>query len=220
MKPQNILIISLGIVLMLPGCVGRVRERFDELFYQGKIHADHEQTVKPFLKGVRLYDQFDTVAIFDALWLSDAVRTVYAQIYAKMVGKDEEAYIDFLRRELSANTYFVSFYVLSLSHIPLTEEHPLWVVHLEVDGKKYVPVSVKLAEMPTEYIGFFGKRVNNHKRPYEVRFDRKDSEGKDILADKKEMKLFFSSPRYYDSLTWKLDDANAIVVPVFNPIEL
>ena len=214
MKPYNTLAIGLGILFLLPGCGGNIVDWADETFYQGKMNKDHEKTVKPFLKGIRLYDQFDTLAIFDAIWLSDTVRTAYAQVYAKMIGKDENAYIDFLRRELSANAYFVSFYVLSLKSIPLTDIPPSWVVHLEVDGKKYLPAEIKAVELAAEYLGFFGKRVNNHKEPYEIRFDRKDVEGNDILEGKHEIKLFFSSPRHYGVMTWQLDEENKVVLPL------
>jgi hypothetical protein len=214
MKPYNTLAIGLGILFLLPGCGGNIVDWADETFYQGKINKDHEKTVKPFLKGIRLYDQFDTLAIFDAIWLSDTVRTAYAQVYAKMIGKDEDGYIDFLRRELSANAYFVSFYVLSLKSIPLTDIPPSWVVHLEVDGKKYLPAEIKAVELAAEYLGFFGKRVNNHKEPYEIRFDRKDAEGNDILEDKREIKLFFSSPRHYGVMIWQLDEENKVILPL------
>ncbi len=214
MKPQNTLAIGLGILFLLPGCGGNIVDWADETFSQGRINKDHENTVKPFLRGVRLYDQFDTLAIFDAIWLSDTVRTAYAQVYAKMMGKDEDAYIDFLRRELSANTYFVSFYVLSQKSIPLTDIPPSWVVHLEVDGKKYLPAEIKAVELAAEYLGFFGKRVNNHKEPYEIRFDRKDTEGIDILEGKRNIKLFFSSPRHYGVMSWQLDEDSKVILPL------
>ncbi len=214
MKPQNILAIALGILFLLPGCGGNIVDWADETFSQGKINKDHEKTVKPFLKGIRLYDQLDTLAIFDAIWLSDTVRTAYAQVYAKMTGKDEAGYIQFLRRELSANTYFVSFYVLSQKSIPLKDTPPLWVVHLEVDGKKYLPAEIKAVELAAEYVGFFGKRINNHKEPYEVRFDRKNSEGVDILEGKHEIKLFFSSPRHYGVMSWQVDEDSKIILPL------
>jgi hypothetical protein len=218
MKPYNTLALTLGILLLLPGCGGNILDWADETFYQGKVHKDYEKAVKPFLKSVRLYDQFDTLAIFDGLWLSDSVRTAYAQVYAKMMGKSESEYVDFLRRELSANTYFVSFYVLSMKSIPLTEIPPLWAVHLEVNGKKYLPAEIKCVELSAEYASFFGKRMNNHKEAYEIRFDRKDVEGADIIEGKHEMKLFFSSPRHYGVMQWNIDEDSTVVLPAFVPI--
>jgi hypothetical protein len=219
MKLHNMLASGLGILFLLPGCGGNIVDWADETFYQGKMHNDYEKAVKPFLKGVRLYDQFDTLAIFDAIWLSDTVRTAYAQVYAKMIGMDEDGYIDFLRRELSANAYFVSFYVLSQKSIPLTDIPPLWVVHLEIDGKKYLPAEIKAVELAAEYLGFFGKRVNNHKEPYEIRFDRKDAEGVDILEGKREIKLFFSSPRHYGVMSWQIDEDGKVILPLSALIE-
>lgn len=218
MKPYNTLALTLGILFLLPGCGGNILDWADETFYQGKIHKDYEKAVRPFLKSVRLYDQFDTLAIFDGLWLSDSVRTGYAQVYAKMMGKNEAEYVDFLRRELSANTYFVSFYVLSMKSIPLTEIPPLWAVHLEINGKKYLPAEIKCVELSAEYASFFGKRMNNHKEAYEIRFDRKDVEENDILEGKHTMKLFFSSPRHYGVMSWDIDEDTKVILPSFVPI--
>jgi|GEM_PF-1534680 len=208
---------AMGALLLLPGCEGNPLDWADETFYQSKMTCDHVETVKPFIKGVRLYDQLETLAFFDALWLSDQVRTAYAQVYSKRIGKDEEAYTDFLRRELSANTYFISFYVLSFNTIPLTDVPPLWSMHLDLDGKKYQPVEIKAVELGPEFTTFFGRKLTQHKRPFEVRFNRKDADDKDILDGKKRMKLFFCSPRYYDgTLVWNLEELNKVVVPALD----
>ncbi len=207
MKAKQQMFLTMSGLVLLSGCmIGNLTDWADDTFYQSQMYKEDNAVVKQYLKSIRLYDQFETVAMFDALWNADEVRTAYSRLYAKVMGKDEEGELAFLRRQLSANTYSISFYVLSLSSIPLTVTPPTWVVYLEIDGKRYLPAEIKLAELPVEYVTFFGKRVNAHKQPYEIKFDRKDSEGNDILAGKKMVKLFFTNPRYFGSVGWQLDE--------------
>ncbi len=207
MKARQQMFLAMGGLVLLSGCViGNLTDWADDTFYQSQTYKEDEAVVKRYLKGIRLYDQFETVAIFDALWNSDEVRTVYSRLYAKVMGKDEESELAFLKRQLSADTYSIAFYVLSPTSIPLTVTPPTWVVYVEIDGKRYLPAEIKVAELPGEYVMFFGKRLTAHKQPYEVKFDRKDSEGNDILIGKKMIKLFFSNPRYFGSVGWQLDE--------------
>lgn len=206
MKIKSLKILLLLGVLLLSGCAGNnIKDWAQETFYQSNVYKDDLAIAKRYLRGMRLYDQFTTLGIFDALWLSDEVRTVYSNIACRMTGKDEEASLAFLRRQISANTFFISFYVLSLDEVCLTTTPLLWTLYLDIDGKKYVPAEIKMIELPFEYEDFFGNRLNKHKQAYEVKFDRKDAQEKDILEGKMMMQLFFSTPRHYDSMVWYLD---------------
>jgi len=194
-------------LLLLSGCaIDNLTQWADDTFYQSQRYTQDEETIQKYSKSIRLYDQFETVALFDALWNSDEIRTLYARLYATKMGKDEDGYLAFLRRQLSANLYTISFYVLSTRDICLTVTPPVWVVYLEIDGKRYLPSDVKLAEPPMEYVRFFGKKISNHKQMYEVIFERKDADGVDILAHAQVVKLFFSSPSYFGCVGWHLDE--------------
>ena len=99
MKKQQLKILSVLGVLLLSGCAGNnIKDWAEETFYQSNAYKDDLTVVKRYLRGIRLYDQFTTLGIFDALWLSDEVRTAYSNIACRMTGKDEEASLTFLRR--------------------------------------------------------------------------------------------------------------------------
>ena len=190
-------------LVLLAGC-GGIKEWAHETFDQGKEHAQQRKIINQYLRSLSIYDQFSTVALFDALWLSDEIRTLYAQNYAAMHGRSEEVEKTFLRRQLKANTQHISFYVLSTHEIPLNLKPSEWVMHLVIADKKYAPTEVKAVELAPEYESFFGKTLSNHKRPYEVRFERKDTDGKDILYNAESMKLVFSGPVHYSSVSWDI----------------
>ncbi|MCF7900267.1 hypothetical protein K9K77_02040 [Candidatus Babeliales bacterium] len=191
-------------IVILPGC-GGVTDWVEDTFSQGKEYSYNKSLIKGYLRSSRIYDQFTTVAIFDALWLSDEIRTEYADVYVKVHGRTQDVRNTFLRRQLKANSTEVAFYVLSLNEIPLNVKPMQWLLHLDIDGNKYLPSSVKAAELTPEYVLFFGALLTNHKRVYEVRFDRKDADGKEILNDDaQKLSLVFSGPQHYCALEWML----------------
>jgi len=198
-------------LVLLPGC-GTVVDLVKENFPQGKESKDGAKKIKPYMKTVNIYDQFNTVGLFDALWLSDEVRTVYADVNATMQGKTTKAKHAFLRRQLKENNHFVSFYVLSTHNNPLSIKPVPWALHLEIDGKKYIPFEVKAIELSTEYKAIFGTLFNKHKIPYEVRFERHDADGLDILQEGSAhvIKLYFSTPSHFSFAEWNIHQDGTI----------
>lgn len=194
------------ILVLLPGC-GTVVDLVKENFPQGQESKDHQKTTKEYLKVINIYDQFNTVGLFDALWLSDEMRTVYADINADMQGKTTKEKHAFLRRQLKENNQYISFYVLSTHDNPLSVKPVPWSLHLVIDGKKHMPFEVKAVELVSEYKTIFGSIFNKHKTPYEVRFERTDANGLDILTEGKlhVMKLYFSNPSHFSFAKWNLD---------------
>lgn len=212
MKPKQHLGIAIGGLMLLSGCfIGNVTDWADETFYQSQMHKEDDRAVKKYLRGIRLYDQFETVGIFDVLWNADELCTIYSRIHAAKMGKDREAELAFLRRQLSSNTYFVTMYVLSMNENPLTTSASSWVLYLDIDGKHYLPADIKIVELAPEYTQFFGSCISNHKQSYEIKFNRKDPDGNDILEGKKIVKLFFSNTRYFASVGWQLDEQGNVV---------
>ncbi len=207
MKLQLRSLLAVSVVL-LSGC-GGVKDWVNETFSQGKLHKEDKKVIDSYIRSLKIYDQFETVALFDVIWTSNKIRTLYANTYASMHGRSQEVRKTFLRRQLKANDHFVSFYVLSTHEIPLNEKPPTWVTYLNIGDKKYAPVEVKTVELAPEYILFFGSRLSKHKRPYEIRFDRKDTEGKDILEGATTMSLVFSGPRHYSSVKWAVEKDDA-----------
>ena len=190
-------------ILLLSGC-GGVIDWTSETFDQGDTHKKDKIVISNYLKTKKIYDQFTTIALFDVLWLSDDIKTVYSNLYSKMHNRSEEVHQTFLRRQLKSNAHFISFYILSTHEAPLDIKPIIWSVSLKIDGKTYQPSSVKGIEMVPEYQEIFGKLLTNHKRPYEARFERKDNDGVDILDNAKEISLYLSGPKHYTSATWKI----------------
>jgi hypothetical protein len=207
-------------VLILPGCGGTLVDLTKETFPQGEQYKDHKKLTKHYLRDINIYDQFTTLALFDALWLSDEIRTIYTDVYAQMLGKTTDAKNAFLRRQLKANNHFISFYVLSTHGVQLSAKPIPWALHLEIDGKKYLPFEVKAIELPVQYQMLFGRHFNKHKQAYEVKFDRNDADGKDVLQEGKphSMKMFFSSASHYDSASWTIDGTGKVPCPTSHKI--
>lgn len=205
-------------LILLPGC-GTVVDLVKETFPQGKENKDYQKKTKLYLREINIYDQFNTVGLFDALWLSDEMRTVYADINAQMHGKTVKEKHAFLRRQLKENDHYISFYVLSTHDNPLSVKPIPWALYLVVDGQKYMPFEVKAVELVAEYKTIFGTMFNNHKSPYEVRFERNDANNVDILKEgvPHVMELYFSNPAYFSCATWEIDSMNN-VVPKKSPV--
>ena len=125
-------VVLLGLAL-LPSC--RVGKWVDKTFPQAKPLLQEHSKMSPYIKSIFLYECFSTKVNFDVVWLSDKVRTIYSDIFARKQGKNKEAKNAFLRRQLEENDHYISFYVLSLRANVLGRSKAQWSVHLDVDGK-------------------------------------------------------------------------------------
>ena len=163
----------IAIVLLLPSC-GRLVDWGTRTFEQTPTVNSSVSEAQEYIRSVTSYDQLTTTARFDVLWLSDNVRTNYADLYALKFAKTEEQRKIFLRRQLEENNHFISFYVLSLYDEPLGDTHSDWTLFLTIDDKNYAPIEIKSVELAPEYMHIFGKKYNRFKVPYSVKFDAKD----------------------------------------------
>ena len=191
-------------VLLLSGCGGNLKDWGKQTFLQGKKQKDTSQIAKKFVKQINIYDQLNTVGLFDALWLSDQVRSFYSDRYALMTGKSEEEKMIILRRLFKSNSQYISFYVLTPFDVVLAVKPVQWSVYLEIDGKKYQPTYIKSTELPVLYQALFGQRFNAHKQPYEVRFSRYDSNENDLLIPDiaHNMRIVINSLMHLCSAEW------------------
>ncbi len=203
---KNSVYMGLLVLVLLPGCAGTMKDWSNQTFTQSKKHKNTLDSVKTYVKQINMYDQLNTIGLFDALWLSDEVRHYYAIKYAEMAGKSEDETMIMLRRLYKANAHAITFYVLVPYDITLAIKPIEWAIFLEIDDKKYQPVFVKKCEVPTQYQPIFGKRFNPHKQPYEVKFDRYDTNGNDILKYDitHVMKLYFSTQKYIQCAQWDI----------------
>lgn len=189
-------------MLGLAGC-GRIIDWGTNIFEQAESLDDVASTAQPYLKSVTVYDQFTTVAMFDALWLSDDVRMIYAKLYADRRGKDEEYKKTFLRRQLEENKHFIVFYVLCPFEALLADSQSPWSIFLKVDDRTYYPTELKVVELDPEYKAIFGKKLSRFKESYVLKFDARDVEDKKIIDNQtRQLKLYFKSVDKQTYLMW------------------
>src|SRR5437016_411192 len=87
---KNIIILSLcgALLSILPGC-WRAVDWAKSNFYQGKCIEQCIQ-VDAYIRSARIHDLLSVRATFDALWLSDEVRTAYVDLHTMRYGKSAE----------------------------------------------------------------------------------------------------------------------------------
>ncbi len=191
-------------VCVLPGC-GRIIDWGKSNFYQGDNVAFSHEPIKKFIKSVTIYDQLQTLAHFDALWLSDAVRTTYSHMHVGRMGKDSEKYKAFLRRQLEENNHFISFYILTTHDIKLGAPESHWSLFLNINGVDYAPFELKEIELPYEYQQIFGSLWNRFKVPYILKFRLTDENEQSILdGDVKKLALYARCLQKEHIFTWDL----------------
>src|SRR5438445_5826181 len=98
MKMYKVGIIA-SIVLLLPGC-GRLIDWGTKTFNQSPSIESNITAAQKYIRSVTTYDQLTTRARFDVLWLSDAVRKNYTNLFTAKFGKTEEQKKTFLRRQI------------------------------------------------------------------------------------------------------------------------
>ncbi len=210
---NKIVYFGLGLIVCLPGC-GRIIDWGKSNFYQGTNLEDNHKQVEPYLRSTTIYDELSTKARFEVLWLSDEVRTAFANLHSFRLGKDEDKQTAFLRRQLEENSHYVSFYVLSTYGVPLGDPDAKWCIFLGIDGTHYQPVSIKPIELPYEYQLFFGDLWNRFKVPYLVRFSAVDLNNNPIITDETaKIHLFFRSANKQHKFMWQLKDTPPIERP-------
>ena len=131
---KKIQLASLGtLVVLLTGCGGALKKWKEDTFTQAKLYKseENEVVIKQYLQSLSLYDQFETVALFDALWLSDEIKTMVSDVHVQLLGKNKEVRNNFLRRQLKDNGEYVSFYVLSQHGVSFVDHPTQWHLHFK-----------------------------------------------------------------------------------------
>ncbi len=207
-KIHNLIIASLALG-GLSGC-GRVVDWAKDTFYQGKELEEYTAVPRAHTRSVIVYNQFTTAGRFDALWLSDKVRTDYADLYAFKLGKSVEQKKAFLRRQLEENNHFISFYVLSSYGLPLGNKDDQWALFLKIDDNAFAPIEIKAVDLSPEYQLFFGKKFNRFKIAYLVKFNAQDLNDRYLIEQNtKKIELYFRSVEKEVILTWSFDMLHA-----------
>ena len=205
MKRDVIFLVTLVLFLgLLPGC-GKIIDWAKENFDQGEPLKNKVSEARKFVRFARIYDQFELVGGFDAVWLSDDLRILYSDLYALKNGKNQEQREVFLRRQLEENNHFISFYVLALQKTPLNDQDSIWSLFLKIGDKIFLPNEIKIIDLSPEYIEIFGKKYSKFKDPYLVYFNAKDVEDHLIISeDIENISLMFRTLNRETTLSWSL----------------
>jgi len=162
--------------------------------------------VKPYIKSVFVHSELSTRGIFDALWLSDAVRTASTDLLIMRSGKSAEQHNALLRRQLEENKHYIMFYVLTEYDVPLGDSAE-WQLFLQVGDQTYQPRELKVTDLSSEYKAFFGKRFGKTKIAYVAKFDAQDSNEKPLITphQTESIRLCLRSVEKQAVLEWSLD---------------
>ena len=166
----------------LSGC-GHIIRWAERNIDQGETLEPVSKIPRDYMRSAQVHRQFSTCALIDALWLSDEVRTVYAQTYGLKNGKNDLMTKAFLRRQLEENKHFISFYVLTNFSLNIGDQHNTWAIFLTVDETTVAPNEIRLTELTPEFKAFFGKRFNRFKSVYLVKFNAKTPEGNQLITE-------------------------------------
>lgn len=193
------------LLLLLPAC-GRIIDWSEKNFTQAPVIETNITQAQQYIRSVTTYDQLSTRARFDVIWLSDEVRASYAYLYGLKFGKTEEQKKSFLRRQLEENNHFISFYILSPYEYPLGDAQSEWTFFLQINGKNYAPIEIKIVELSPEYIHIFSKKkYNRFKVPYSIKFDAKDIDDQFLITpETHHITLYGRSLKSEVSFVWNI----------------
>lgn len=193
--------------LLLPGCI-KYYELSTTEFPQGDEITPQSVLTENYVRSIKIYNQFETVALFDILWLSSDVRTYFANRFCTKRGKDLESHKAIESRQLEETNHWVGFYVLSdirtRNQTSLKEKNAAWTMHLTINDKiKLEPISITEVELEPEYLALFGHRFNNFKSIYLVKFPAYDLDGKPyITIPKPSLVLTVCGPKREGKAVW------------------
>lgn len=209
------MLVLCGILIILPHC--RYLHWINDVFYQGEKVDTCKDIVKQYMRAEHVYDQFSPIAHFDVIWLSDEVRTIYAQLFARKNCFNIERYQELLSRQLEENRQTISFYVVSAivgqyGSNALDEEFAAWSIILEIDGICYRPIKIEYIELPPEYRLFFGKAYTRFKSNYLVQFNALSMHKTPLITTHtKSLTLWFNRLDRKIKLVWCLDGHGRVI---------
>jgi len=213
---QNSLLWRVGVLIcmvLLPGCM-KYYDVSEKEFPQAQKEPDHREVRYAYKRTQRVYDQFETKAIFDALWLSDDVRTAYVQMYAKKRGLSAEAKEELLKRQLEENKHWVAFYVLADIREQgagrLGDAHTAWTMFASLDKHLVRLESIKEYDLEPEYQLLFGAVGMNFKTCYLVKCALQPEIANQIGCQQfKHLALTVNSPKHKAVLEWRPEQLKA-----------
>lgn len=205
---------AISFLMLLSGC--RYQCWLEDVFNQGEHMHEYTAAARKYVRSQHVYDQLNTLAHFDAIWLSSEVRRSYAQLYAQKNCYTHERYQSFLRRQTEEGRHFISFYVLTAIRnqcgYNITDNDSEWGVCLCIDGNTYRPIERKQIDLSPEYILFFGKTYNKFKVPYLLKFDAQTIANRSLIyPGVRCIELIFTRADRQVVMQWKLDSKGCLI---------
>ena len=192
------------LLICIPGCT-RYGDWVQGIFQQGTKVPNSIPCAGKYIRSLHLYDYLSTLGLFEALWLSDEVRSIYVDLYAKkncLSSCQQDSVCD---AECAKNdrctTFIVLAWVKGYTNTDLSEECPLWSLCLSVNCKRYPACSIKIIDVCPEYAAMFGRIYTRFKTAYCVKFDV----GEDTLSSAQKFELIFKRIGLEASMVWCLD---------------
>ncbi len=194
---KNSFLFLILILSLFPSCI-KYYELSNIEFHQGHDHDDEREALDGNKKGMTIYDEFMTQAIFDVLYLAESVRMAYVDLHCDKKGLDSFTKKRLQAREIELNKHWITFYVLAdirdKKHVALTDKNSAWSLFLRLkDNTDIAPLSIKEVELEPEYQRLFGPMFNSFKRSYEIKFPAKDLKNNNYLKNNEPFRLFVSS---------------------------
>lgn len=196
-------------LIVLPSC-SRYIKLAKKTFNQAQLVNTNVEQARCYIRSTKIYDQFTTIGIFDAILFNDKVEEIYNKLKSERTG---QAFLSANNpeTEFKNNPYRLIFYLLlppdNIKDIIVThfDGNVSWAIHLEINSKKILPSSsVKLSEIDPEFTYIFGPSANRFRDFYKLTFDVEEKIiDKDTLNNYKNLiKLCLRSTRYKVDLVW------------------
>ncbi|NDD54415.1 hypothetical protein EBZ39_11165 [bacterium] len=190
---------------LFSGCL-KYYELSDSEFPQANKKHDQREVTAAYKRSVVAYDQFETKARFDALWLSEEARTAYGSAYAHKRGMSADAREELLKRQLEETKHWIAFYLLveQRSTTPsLSDPLTAWTCSLQIDQHTLVQESIKECDLEAEYQQLFGGSFNGFKTCYLLKFAVTPELAEKINTHAfKKLQLKISSPQQEVAMAW------------------
>lgn len=200
-------VMMLGLVCTMSSCV-RYYDVIKTEFNQGKKEPSKGCVAQAYRRATTVYDEFETRAHFDVVWLSDNIRCTYVDVYSNKRNLDLNTKEQMLKRQLEENKHWASFYVLAdvreKTNASLSDPASVWTLSLQIDDQKPLqPESIKEVTLEPEMQMFFGSTFNLFKTAFLVKIPV-TAEIADQLARYRfdSVRLYFRSPYKETSLVW------------------
>lgn len=168
----------LGLTLFLPGCIGYhdlLPPEFTQFKHKSRGWDQAKIYAKNNLKSIKIYDEFQTVALFDFLRYSDEIALSSACIKSDRRGASKKVRQQIMMHELAANQdefkFLLQADVRKSFQELLDKKNSAWSFWLETpDGKKIKPNLIKKIQHTDITRQLFGNSYSRFKTLYSLTF--------------------------------------------------